>query len=433
MSIRRFLSRLFTACVGRLYPVGSPHRKPLPCKSAVLRGDESEKRLESWSFIGQSDVVRVCHEICESILELERVFETGELSSRLRSGCFEKVLGSHIFEAYLKLAYTTPGRMHHMRCDAVRSLLAQFKNDLTPTQIAYAKVIIPGDSASCVDKSGEISRTESLFKFVDASFDGGPTTTLRLKQMLDARFWRIGFKFDTLDLCDAFTRKIVRTATQQLATELLGLQRILKRFSPIMENRKVRVVPDPVNRRFEHLILDILNEHEHHARTAPLIEDFFEKTDIRVNYPGLERKRGGRVQVTLTIAPEFHKAKIQAIKKIDEFVFLSPLSMAEFVHYLHGRTPGGSASCPSSFSLASLWDCFDTKPYSIPQLAYELKRIMVYALNETPGSPLGPMVEVPQPIRELIRLFVETNTFASTKNLREREKHTGRTKYAFLR
>ena len=45
-------------------------------------------------------------------------------------------------------------------------------------------------------------------------------------------------------------------------------------------------------------ILDILNEDERYARVAPLIEDFLEKTDLRVRYPRLKRKRGGRVQVT---------------------------------------------------------------------------------------------------------------------------------------
>ena len=89
-------------------------------------------------------------------------------------------------------------------------------------------------------------------------------------------------------------------------------------------------------RRFEHLILDILNEDDRHAKVAPLVEDFLEKTDLRVKYPGLRRKRGGRVQVTSIVAPELHETKLEAIKLAEEFVFLSPLSLAEFVDSLRG-------------------------------------------------------------------------------------------------
>jgi hypothetical protein len=72
--------------------------------------------------------------------------------------------------------------------------------------------------------------------------------------------------------------------------------------------------------------------------------------------------------------------------------------------------------------LASLWDCFEVKPGDVPQLASELKRIMFRALTGMPDSPLGPMARVPQPIRQLIRLFVETHAIASTRRLRERER-----------
>ena len=44
---------------------------------------ESKERHERWPVIGQSDVTNVCREICESIVELERAFEAGELPSRL--------------------------------------------------------------------------------------------------------------------------------------------------------------------------------------------------------------------------------------------------------------------------------------------------------------------------------------------------------------
>jgi hypothetical protein len=239
--------------------------------------------------------------------------------------------------------------------------------------------------------------------------------------MLDARFWRIGFTFATHGLCDAFAQIVVRRATGRLASELFGLQRILERFNPKTVGRELRIVPDPRDRRFEHLILDILNEDDRHAKVATLVDDFLEKTDLRVQYPGLKRRRGSRVQVTSTVAPEHHKTKLEAIKAVEEYVFLSPLSLAEFVNHLQDHAPAISISETPLFTLAPLWDCLEVKPADVRQLASELKRIMFRALTGTPDSPLGPMAQVPLPIRRLIRLFVETRAIESTNTLRERE------------
>ena len=125
--------------------------------------------------------------------------------------------------------------------------------------------------------------------------------------------------------------------------------------------------------------------------------------------------------MTSIVAPELHETKLEAIRLAEEFVFLSPLSLAEFVASLR-HTPASSISGTPSFALASLWDCLEMKPTDVTQLASELKQIMFRALKGTPVSPLGPMVRVPLPIRQLIRLFVETHAIASTSRLREREK-----------
>jgi hypothetical protein len=159
---------------------------------------------------------------------------------------------------------------------------------------------------------------------------------------------------------------------------------------------------------------------------APLVEDFLEKTDLRVKYPGLERRHGARVQVTSMVAPDLHKTKLQAIKLAEEFVFLSPLSLAEFVDSLKGHNPASSISGTPSFALSSLWSCLGVKPIDVPELASELKRIMFDALTGTPDSPLGPMVRVPLPVRQLVRLFVETRAIESTSRLRTREKANSR-------
>jgi len=382
---------------------------------------ESKERHERWPVIGQSDVTNVCREICESIVELERAFEAGELPSRLTTGGFEKVLGPRLYESYGKLAKNVPGALHQLRVDAVDALLAQFRNDLVPTQVAHAQVQMPPQSDSWSTELGTDSRPTLGFQLVDASFDGAPSTMLRFDQMLDARFWRIGFTFETSDLGDAFAQEVVRRVTSRLASELVDLHQILERFSQKTLKQELRIVPYPGQRRFEHLILDILNEEDRHARMATLIEDFREKTDLRVNYAELQRRHGARVQVTSIIAPEHHETKLQAIKLAEELVFLSPLSLAEYVDSLRDHPPVAEKPGTSPFALAPLWDCLEVKPANVPQLASELKRVLFRALTGTPDSPLGPMVRVPVPARQLIRLFVETHAIASTSMLRKRE------------
>ena len=406
--------------IKRLYPAGLSRRTPSSTKSAAA---EPEKLHETCSLTGRRTYAAdVCSEICESILDLERAFETGKLRNRLTSGCFEKVLGLRIFEIYRKLAGELPGHMHHLRTDAVLELLAQLQNDLISTRVARAERLIYGNDVTSADEPWSASRSRLPFKLAVAGFDGGSSVAIRFEQMLDARFWRIGFEFDTPDLCGVFARMVVFAATQRLAGNLRDLQRILERLNHRTLYRNVKIVPNPSEKRFEHLILDILNEHERHAVAATLLEDFFEKTDIRVKYAGVKRRRGSRVQVTSTIAPEFHKAKLQAIKMPDEFVFLSPLSLAEFVDYLQGGNLDDLPPGLPIFQLASLWDCLDKKPSDVPQLAYELKRILCRALTGTFNSPLGPMALVPLPVRQLIRFFAETRAIASTESLREREK-----------
>jgi hypothetical protein len=382
---------------------------------------ESKENQKTWPVIGQSDVADFCREICDSILVLERAFETGGLSNKLASDRFEQILGPRLYGTYGKLAKGAAGPLQHLRVDAVRALLAQLQNDLAPTQIAHAKGRMPLEGEPCETETGKESPPRFPFEFVDAGFDDASSTIVRFDQMLDARFWRIGFTFETPDLCDTFAQLVVRSTSSRLASDLLGLQRILERFNPKTGTEDLKIVPYPRDRRFEHLILDILNEHEHQARAAPLIEDFLEKTDLRVKYPGLNRPRGARVQLTSIVAPELHKTKLEEIKLADEFVFLSPLSLAEFVGSLEHTPPGLIPGTPS-FASARLWECLEGKPTGVPQLASELKRIMFRALMGTPDSPLGAMVKVPLSIRQLIRQFVETHAIASTSKLRERER-----------
>lgn len=386
---------------------------------------EPQKLQEAWPVIGHSDVADFCRQICTTIVELEQAFEARDLPKRLTSGRFEQCLGPRLFESYEKLAKVAHAPRHHLRRDAVHALLAQLENDLAPTQVATATLLVPPEGAQLDTEVGSDHRGTDPLKYFKASIGGRAGTMLRLDQMLDARFWRIGFAFETLGLSNEFAQRVVRSATNRLASDLLGLQRILERFNPASLEGELKIVPYPKDKRFEHLILDILNEDARRAFLAPLLEDFLEKTDLRVKYPELKRRRGGRVQITSVILPEHHKAKLDAIRLAEEFVFLSPLSIAQFVNSLHGAL-GDTISGTSPLSLVALSQCINVELTDAPRLAAELRRMMYNALTQMPNSPIGPLIAVPLPIRQLIRLFVETQTMASTNTLRKREKTSRR-------
>lgn len=380
---------------------------------------ESSESDEKWPMVHRADVATVCDQVCKSILELELAFQDGELSTKLETGRFDRILGAGLVETYRLLSDEAPDQKLSLRIDAVRALLAQFHNDLVPTVIARA---VPKEFSE-IDTSTNFTKdppTSRLFKRADVSFIDSESASLRLDQMLSMRFWRIGYKFETTDVADAYAQFTVNNCVRRLTSDLRGVQTVMKRLRTKTLVRDLKIVPYPEERRFEHLMLDILNEESLRARIAPLIEDFHEKTDLRVKYPQVARRNGARVQVTSIIAPELHSAKLESIRLAEEFVFLSPLSLAEFVQ----ENPFCvSASGSQSFSLQSLWDCLEAKPMDVPQLASILKINLFKALEEVPSSPEGPMAKVPLPIRQLIRCFVEKRAAATTDRLRKREKN----------
>jgi len=175
----------------------------------------------------------------------------------------------------------------------------------------------------------------------------------------------------------------------------------------------VRIVPPYEGRGFEQLMIDVLNEHYPCARHAPLYEDFFEKTDLRLHVRGLRRRRGARAQVTRTVDPEQHAAKLGQIHNVDEFVILSPLALARAF-----QAPDASGLEPEDRAL--FWQCFPEQPTTEIELAAALRDVLVAAMAKPASGPRGPMAAVPEPIRLLIQAHAQSDAFAATKRLRKR-------------
>lgn len=237
---------------------------------------------------------------------------------------------------------------------------------------------------------------------------------LRMDQVLAARAWGIQFSFDSPEVSDRVNTLAALTTVERLGHGLIGLEKIERRF----ENREVdpdlQIVPPQAGRGFEALIADILNEHYPLARQAPLVEDFFEKTDLRLHVRGLARRRGARAQVTRITDAQSHAAKLDQIRGIEEFVVLSPLTLARAV------CAGTAALGWSREDELLFWQCFPEPPTTEEELAVALRDLLIGAMERPTAGPRGPLAAVPEPVRLLVQSYATTESFATTERMRSR-------------
>lgn len=350
---------------------------------------------EIWPDLGLSDVPAFLDRLKAGVLQLETAFQTGDgLAAQLDDPNLRRDVGPSLIETYSKLLRTAVGDAGAIRSTTIATLLDHATSDLTPRVTSF------------VDAQGahQPHRTCTL---------DGVRTTLRHDQILSSRFWGIGFEHATEEENDEHARRLVSVTIQRLSSDILGLQHILERFQRGRGRPDVQIVPPPEDRRFEHILLDILNEDARRATLAPVMEDFLEKTDFRVKYPDLERRRGARVQATSIISSKRHHEKREAISRTEEYVFLSPLSLAEFA----------KASPEHAKSLA---ECLETEISFVEGVAYEIRHILNEAIDKPAVSPLGPLARVPKQLRALVRAYVETMAMDTTARLRNREAEHGR-------
>ena len=185
-----------------------------------------------------------------------------------------------------------------------------------------------------------------------------------------------------------------RYCSIQFAQMLRGLETIERRNIWKGATPPSSLLPSREGADFEHLMLDILNEHRDQARDASLVEDFLEKTDLRVHVGDLNRKRGARVQVTASLDPVHYQTKLAAIKRLEELVMLSPVSLAHFG---------------------------DDNSATVTERASKIRKKLYMALKRRHESPLGPVSSVPESLREMVRKFVENEATRSTIAMRQRE------------
>ena len=364
-----------------------------------------------WRLITQWELDDFYRQVRTTIIELEEAYSNDRLAACLEERDLAARVGHHVVESYARLQRAPVPRLPHLRIGAVRSMLAMLREEIFEiTDHAHARVdgTLAFDPVRC-------TAVQAPARPIVARIGDAPEESLRFDQLLAARFWGIGFVFEDVAVTTELAHQLAHASTDELAFGLRGVQRVLERFRSAEPNPVLNIVPLPAQRRFEHLMLDILNEQQRCARMAPIDEDFLEKTDLRVHYPDLKRQRGARIQVTQISDATLHREKTARIRRQLEYVVLSPLTLAQFA------AERGDGALGTSM-LDALWACLPGRPSGVRDLAMAIRHVLLAALDAPVRSPLGPLAQVPGALREVIRVFVRREAFLATDALRERER-----------
>jgi hypothetical protein len=383
------------------------------------------------------ELERYYRSLKSAILTLEEAWAEGTLGTRLEDRELLRVVGPEISAIYGQVARSRSKGPTPFRRNSIHAILEPVKELLSEPQRAFraTKIEVPPprteSPAAEPDPDAELDAplVTSPLKAIAVETPSGPIR-LPIAQVAAVRAWGIGFEFDDPEVANAAAQTLVDLTLHRVAVDLrdlVDIERWLRRRTARASSgaataaleELVHIVPDAGGRLFEQLILDLLNEEQLVARRAPLREDFIEKTDLRVHVPRLNRRRGARVQVTQTIFQNRLEQKLARIPRVNEFVILSPRSLAEALD----REAGTELLSPADLEL--FWAMFPRPPIDIEEMARGLKQILAAAMAQPITDPRGPLALVPEPLRRLVRSFVATEAYRTTSELREREQRDG--------
>jgi hypothetical protein len=329
-----------------------------------------------------------------------------------------EVLGGEIMDGYVQLARETTTGPTAFRKRGVYGLVDRVRRSLRQPRswfVARAQAAPVGpESGPPPDEPDEPPRQGRL----RADLPGGSVLDLRMDQVLAARTWEIGFRFDDGSSTSELESTVLRWTLRRLAADLRDLRKLEKGANPHWIEDHPDIVANETACRFEQLMIDILNEQVQIASHAPLLEDLCQKTDLRVNFPSLGRRRGARVQVTSVLNPHELEQKIQKIPNPEEMVILSPLHLALAI----GRPD--VEEYLSTAEMTRFWACFPSRPVTPGELARALNGIFFDALSKADAElrdPRGPMALVPEPVRRFVQAYVVAEALRSTRVLRSNQ------------
>ncbi len=367
--------------------------------------------------VGAGELHQFFKRFCQIVVTLEHAYQNHRLSECLADDTVERCIGMALCNHYERLLKcpVIPDP-HRRRIATVCGLLDQAGELLFRVDARFhAEIEI--DEANSVNLADCTTPVHDRYRVTQCS---DQPISLRVDQVFAARNWGIEFYLDD----ESETNRLVQLQASQT---LLGFVRDMNQLAKMLPRQLLSdpaqfppIVPPRSGRVLELLIIDILNEHSRHARSAPLVEDYSGKTDLRVRYPELKRKQGARVQVTWASSLFSHRQKIYSLARLDQYVVLSPWSLARAVKELGcGREDSGDRFEFGAALLETCWACIESHPGDMRALASAIRKILDRAINSPIRDPRGPMAMVPEPVRKLIREWVHHEAIRSTNALRQ--------------
>lgn len=167
---------------------------------------ERTDRSGPWEELRHWELDDFYRRIRAKVMQLEEEFAAGTLADFLETSDVASVVGRRILDVYEKLASERRGPLDHLRLAAVRSLLAQLREDIFAVRrVAQAQV------SERTARPGRILRLQSSFP------DSAPVE-MRVDQALAVRFWGIGFDFEDVETTDEFGRMVARSSVGSAST-----------------------------------------------------------------------------------------------------------------------------------------------------------------------------------------------------------------------
>lgn len=328
----------------------------------------------------------------ETIQELEAGLFDGTLPELLERPDIQETVGRQIIKIYQGLAREKLPHHKDLRQNWTSRFISAFQNSLCPP-----RKLFPARLASKAWPGMDPSPPPII-----ASHYHGDVA-LRPDQVLSARGWGNWFAFEDEQLDAFYMDLLVKDALADLASNIRSLRSIETIFLSgfLSSGTEVAWRPEGRGARFEHLMRDVLNERESVAHSASLADDLFQKTDLRVSYPGLDCGGGVRIQVTLTSNPQHHARKIQGIKWLEEFILLTPLELAKRAIQLSSAAPVQNSS------LQGFWESMGGERTDELEFAAYLHTLFADALALPHEHPSGPMWILPASLRNFVRAFTK--------------------------
>jgi hypothetical protein len=228
---------------------------------------------------------------------------------------------------------------------------------------------------------------------VGATVKGDRRISLRRSQVRSARAWGVGLRFVDPMVTRLYATELLRSAAGQLAALVAGLFEIDRETGPSFQGK---LCLSGSGRRFEQLVMDILNGDKVRAQRASLADDLLRQTDLLFD---LRPGRAVAVQVSTVIDRDLHDRKIRRLRGREELVTLTPRLLARAV-----QGPGAEGLLSEQdLSAIRLSACASDEE----GLARHLHTSFLRAIHDPCNHPLGPAATLPPPIIRLVTRFVE--------------------------